>query len=201
MALCFPSVQQITLAKWPASWSSGQSLWLLIMRSRLQPTHLCFCCLLLLFLKHVGYLPFTCRISCIAYNNWGYNWTGQAISYSGGIMRSLVGIYGDVSRALHPVPVSNYSRPAGYVYIYLLDSRCLLLHTLYIYIYITNLRCKLPSRRTKHTVSQPPHLYLTVCYLHPPCSITFRPPTHGVPRFPYTLEFWNKCPRSHWLKC
>ena len=39
----------------------------------MQPTYLCFCCLLLLFLKHVGYLPFTCRISCILYNNLGYN--------------------------------------------------------------------------------------------------------------------------------
>jgi hypothetical protein len=39
----------------------------------LQLTYLCFCCLLLLFLMHVGYLPFTCRISCILYNNLGYN--------------------------------------------------------------------------------------------------------------------------------
>jgi len=58
-------------------------------------------------LEHVGYLPFTCHISCILCNNWGYKWIEQAISYSGRIMRSLVGIYVDVSRALHPVLVFN----------------------------------------------------------------------------------------------
>jgi len=41
----------------------------------------------------------------------------------------------------------------------------------------------------KYTLSQLPHLYLPVCYLHRPCLITFRPLTRGVPQFPYTLEF------------
>ena len=81
-------------------------------------------------LEHVGYFPFTCPISCISYNNWGYKWIGQAISYSGRIMRCLVGIYGDVSRALHPVLVFSKNQPVGYVHNYLLDSHCLLLHTL-----------------------------------------------------------------------
>jgi len=67
--------------------------------------------------------------------------------------------------------------------IYLIVTVCC--YTLYV-LQIFDVSC---HAAPKYTVSQLPHLYLTVCYLHPPCLITFARLTRGVSRFPYTLEF------------